>query len=320
MRSKIKKRYNIDQCALYKCASKKRLTRILRITDQELNNLNSLISYHSFDQVKKDGDRRSITAPNNDLKKIQKRILRLFVQILRPNWLVSGERGKSYIDNARSHLQSNYFLTIDIRKFYDNCSRNYVYNFFKHRMKMSSDVSALLTDIVTLERKIPTGCPTSQLIAYYAYEEMFQNIHDHVTKEHGCIFTLYVDDMTFSSNSPFNPGKLANDIDIILRRYGHKPKYSKVKYYSRKSNKLVTGVVVSKNNQLLVANNLRKKIYKGAMGQLEIMEKGMLPSGKELVSLKGRIQAGRNVNPRIFPELNRMVDSALLLTQNASNN
>lgn len=35
----------------------------------------------------------------------------------------------------------------------------------------------LCTDIVTYDGGIPTGCPTSQIIAYYAYENMFNEIY-----------------------------------------------------------------------------------------------------------------------------------------------
>ncbi|GJM72667.1 hypothetical protein HMSSN036_48830 [Paenibacillus macerans] len=118
--------------------------------------------------------------------------------IRRPDWLISGEKGKSYIDNGKVHQNSSVFLTIDIKKFYDNCKREYVFRFFKDKMCCAGDVAGVLAEIVTFNGGIPTGCPTSQLIAYYAYEEMFENINK-IASKHGCIFTLYVDDMTFSS-------------------------------------------------------------------------------------------------------------------------
>ena len=65
-------------------------------------------------------------------------------------------------------------------------------------MLNSPDVAKILTDIVTYEKCIPTGCPTSQLIAYYAYEDMFAGIKK-IADNHGCLFSLYVDAMTFSS-------------------------------------------------------------------------------------------------------------------------
>ncbi|SDF58124.1 hypothetical protein SAMN04488542_11323 [Fontibacillus panacisegetis] len=78
-----KKRYNINQCALYKCRNKRRLTEILRITNKELSRIHELIRYYSFNRDKKDGDKRLITAPNNALKRIQKRILNLFAFVER---------------------------------------------------------------------------------------------------------------------------------------------------------------------------------------------------------------------------------------------
>ena len=44
---------------------------------------------------------------------------------------------------------------------------------------------------------------------------------------------VYVDDMTFSAKEPFDINRMKNEVDCILRKYGHKPKYKKVKYYSK---------------------------------------------------------------------------------------
>lgn len=304
------KKYDITQCSLYKCESKKRLMKLLLLKEQEFKDYKNKIRYYSFKQTKKDGDKRGITAPAEDLKRIQKRILRLLTYINRPEWLISGEKGKSYIDNGRYHVESAYFLTMDIRKFYDNCKREYVFRFFHDDLKMSKDTASILTDLVTYEDKVPTGCPTSQLIAYYAYQEMFQSIHK-VAEMHGCKFSLYVDDMTFSSNKPFNPTRLKYDIDRILRKYGHKPKYSKVKYYSKDKFKLVTGVAISSDHKLLVSNSLRKKIYDGAMTQIKIDRELKITNPNELRILRGRLQVARTINSNIFPEVNRFVEQRL---------
>jgi len=312
MNRTMRKKYDITQCALYKCRNKKRLARLLRMNSAEFQQIEDIVKYYSFSKDKKDGEKRKITAPENDLKRIQRRILNLLANVSRPDWLISGERGKSYLDNGKVHQNSDYFLTVDVRKFYDNCRRGQVYKFFTDIMCTERDIACILTDITTFEGKVPTGCPSSQLIAYYAYQDMFMEINK-LANKHGCIFTLYVDDMTFSSNEPFNPKLLSNDIDIVLRRYGHRPKYSKVKYYSKDKFKIVTGIVVSKNHEILVANNLRKKIYDGAMvvkqsksnfNIIHIQEKE-----KKLRSLKGRLQAARSVNKRIFPEINRLVEN-----------
>lgn len=81
-------------------------------------------------------------------------------------------------------------------------------------------------------------------MAFYAYSDMFSEIAD-AAKQCSCKFTLYVDDMTFSSKEPFSPDRLRQMIDCILRKYGHKPKYSKVKYYGFSDYKPITGTIVT---------------------------------------------------------------------------
>lgn len=299
------KKYDINQCVLYKCSNKRRLESLLFLDKYELNKVSKLIDYYTFFKDKKDGDKREITAPRDYLKKIQKSVLVKLSNIRRPDWLISGEKGKSYIDNSRVHQYSSVFLTIDIKKFYDNCKREYVFRFFKDKMRCAGDVAGVLTEIVTFNGGIPTGCPTSQLIAYYAYEEMFENINK-IASKYGCIFTLYVDDMTFSSKGLINPDRLIKEIDIELRKYGHKPKYKKVKYYPKGSHKIVTGVAISKDKKLKVANSLSQKIYND-LKQLKSPKLDSEVRVKILNTLNGRLQAARSVDNNFYSEVYRLI-------------
>ena len=303
------KRYPLHQCALYKCSSPKRLEHYLKLESGELHSLENLIQYHEFPLPKKNSSEfRDITAPAKDLKKVQRRILRLLQRIERPQWLISGERGKSYVDNGRAHINSTYMLAADIKSFYDNCQRDYAYRFFTERLKTAPDVAKLLTDIITYEGGVPTGCPTSQIIAYYAYECMFSEIAQ-VAERYGCIFTLYVDDMTFSSQTPFDPKQLKREIEIVLLRYGHRLKASKVKYYGCDDAKPVTGTIITKDHRLAAPNQLQQRIVTEFQSLKEHANDQVLtPEEKsKYATLQGRIHAARNVEPGIFPEIHRKV-------------
>ena len=299
------KKYPLNQCALYKCNSKRRLEHLLTIVPGQLKLIYTEISYSHFEIDKKDSsENRQITAPKHILKRVQRRVLYLIQCIER---VIAGTKDKCYIDNGRFHLSSKYALTIDIKKFYDNCQREYVYRFFRDKMLNSPDIAEILTDIVTYEGGIPTGCPTSQLIAYFAYEDMFANIKK-IADKHGCIFSLYVDDMTFSSKKPFNKDLLKREIDIELRKYGHKPKDKKVKYYSKNDPKPITGTVVTKDNTLVVPNKLQEKVYKGFQDvkNLDINDNSE-EAIKKISTLQGRIQASRNIEENNkFPEIERI--------------
>lgn len=306
---KTKQKYPIDQCALYKCRSRKKLESLLAIERGDLRNIQSAIKYSSFEIDKKDStDKRTITAPMRTIKAVQARILSLIQRIERPEWLISGEKGKCYIDNGKAHVDSAYMLAMDIKKFYDNCKRDYVYRFFLNKMQAAPDVAKILTDIVTYKGGIPTGCPTSQLIAYYAYEDMFKQIQS-CAESYGCIFTLYVDDMTFSSKNPFPQEKLSQEIDVILRHYGHKPKYKKVAFYSKNKAKPITGTIVTSSHKLEIPNRLQEKIYSGfqeikKLSEAESEENEKIDCAAQ--ALLGQVQAAKSIDGQRFPEIERL--------------
>ena len=281
MRKETRK-YDITQCALYKAKGSKQLKKVLRITEEEYKDILSIVHYHSFQIDKKDStEKRNITAPDKRIKEIQTRILKLLQNVERPVWLISGEKGKCYIDNGKSHLNSNNFLTMDIKKFYDNCSREYVFLFFKKRMMMAGDLAGVCTDIVTYDGGIPTGCPTSQIIAYYAYESMYNEIF-RVAGKYGCEFTVYVDDMTFSSKEPF---------------------------YSKGKSVPITGTIVTGQHELKVPNRLQKRVYDDFQELKHLRGKKLSDVEiKKLNSLRGRIQASRNIEEGKFPEINRLTN------------
>ena len=316
------RKYDITQCALYKCRTKKRLEHLLCLEPGGLKIIDSIIGYHKFEIDKKhSNERREITAPDKILKAIQRRILYLLHRVIRPEWLISGEKQKCYIDNGKAHLDGKYVLTIDIKKYYDNCTREPVYQFFVQKLKTSPDVAKKLTDIITYNGGIPTGCPTSQIMAFYAYSDMFSEIAD-LAKQCGCKFTLYVDDMTFSSTKPFSPNQLRQMIDCVLRKYGHKPKYPKVKYYGPSDYKPITGTVVTPEQSLAVPNGLQNAIYNAfqTLKPLVGPETCSEEDAKQILSLKGQIQAARNIEEGKFPEIGRLTNQIKVPdVQSASN-
>lgn len=307
--SKLKKRYDINQCSLYKCKSKNKLIKLLNINDEIYKDIESIIKYNTFSIPKKNSvDERIITAPCKLLKNVQRRLLRLIQYIKRPDWLISGEKGKCYIDNARKHVNSNYFLTLDIKQFYDNCKREYVYNFFSNRLLMANDLAKICTDIVTYKGGIPTGCPTSQLIAFYAYEKMFSKIYD-ITRLNNCVYTLYVDDITISSISPVGWGKIIRDIDCILRSYGHSLKSRKIKYYKLGDSAHITGVNIN-NHTLKTPNKIQKSIYYEYIKLLKQSKTNKQSVDQQVIKhIKGELIVARNIEPGKFSEINSFIKS-----------
>lgn len=70
MKNKVPiKKYDITQCALYKCRTRKRLEYLLRLDPGGLKMIDGIIGYHKFEIDKKHSDeKREITARIRHLK------------------------------------------------------------------------------------------------------------------------------------------------------------------------------------------------------------------------------------------------------------
>lgn len=163
------------------------------------------INYTVSEIEKCSGGFRTIYNPCRELKQVQRRIKNLLSRISIPSWVFSGRKDVCHVDNGKYHEHSVYFIQSDLHAFYDTCTRERVYRLFKDRFKCSSDVSALLSDLTTLTLEdgstvIPTGSPCAQLVAFLAYQDMFNELHN-LARNQGYKFSLYVDDLTFSPKS-----------------------------------------------------------------------------------------------------------------------
>ena len=299
------KGYEINQSPLYKLSSKRKLATILQIEYASLLRAKDWINYTVGEIEKGSGGFRTIYDPCRELKRVQRRIKNLLSRISIPNWVFSGCKGVCHVDNGKYHEHSVYFIQSDLHAFYDSCSRERVFRLFKDRFKCSSDVSALLSDLTTLTLKdgstvIPTGSPCAQLVAFFAYQDMFNELHN-LARNYGCKFSLYVDDLTFSSKTPFsNPAVFKKKILQIVKRYGHSLSLSKTAYRGADETKVITGVAITKEGVSAIPNKLRYKIVQGTAQSC---------AGDTSVasSTLGRISSARMIEPSAFPEAERQV-------------
>lgn len=285
--------YSISQSALYACTSRKKLAKLLYYEPIKNFAIDDVIFYCSFyipKKNKKNGqlEQRKITKPKDELKQIQNRIYDLIKYIETPDYLHSGVKLRSYVTNANVHRFSNYMVTIDISNFYDNCKRNNVYNFWNNICKCAADISCILTDLVTYEGKIPTGCSTSQRIAFFSYKQMFDELND-LAQRYNCLFSVFVDDLTFSSQSSINMSRLVAEVKRILKKYGHSAKDRKIKFYGEHKTKFVTGVAITTNHELRASNKLQMQLKENLKKDIDFQ------SEHELRRIIGQINAIRRV-------------------------
>ena len=305
----MKSQIPLHQCQLYKCTSKRRLAECLKISTSDFKSIPEWTTYRTWSEEKPHGGTRTIYNPSKKLKSVQHRIKRLLERIEKPSWVYSGVKGKCHVDNALAHQGSSHFVLTDITSFYEHCTRESVYQFFLKTMQVTPDVAKILADITTcksLEGRsiIPVGSPCSQLLAYFAYREMFDELQA-CAETYGCGISLYVDDITVSSRNPIsNPKSMIKQFAKITSAYGHSLKWAKTRYYGADKYKVVTGVALDGRGNPFIPNTLGKNIKEGFKRMLDGDE-------SEYASTKGRIGAARQINANAFSEIERLMNQVI---------
>lgn len=267
---------DFKECPLYELSRKRDLNNILNIKSKNKNNYN--IQYKPY--IENKPKRRLIEAPKNELKTIQKRIKKKLDYLTFPDNVFSGIKGKSYIDNAYYHINSNYFIKMDLSKFFPNTNRDKIYKFYKEKLRMSNDIASILTDLSTVninnimnddvksfinEKEIkytnhlPSGSPVSSILSYLANMDMFNELNI-LAKKYNCIVSFYVDDIIFSSKYKISKSLISN-AEKIITKYGQIVNIDKTKSYSANDFKKITGCVI-KNHKLFIPNKTKYKISK----------------------------------------------------------
>ena len=294
------KSYPIEKSPLFRIRSKTKLAELLEISRRELTDLVKKDCYAVF--LNEVG--REIQQPIGRLRIVHEKIQKFLSRIESPTYLFSGKKKLSYLDNALKHINGKYVLVVDIKRFYPNCKEEFVFRFFRYRLEMSEDVAWLLTRLVCYNDFIPTGSPLSQSIAFWSCSKTFDSIYK-MAKQLKMDFSLYVDDMTFSSVSPI-PKDFHLSISYHLKRIGLRLKNSKIKYFSKNDFKLITGTAISPQGIPKISNKLQQKILKGLRKEKNIHN--IDPKKRKV--LLGQIVAARRIEPKFLNEVYTLLKTA----------
>lgn len=212
---------------------------------------------------------RTTKAADKRVKFIQRNILRDMKKMDLPRYINSlsfEKEGRSFFTNGKIHKRSDKFIIMDIEKFFDNCTYEYVFKMChtrgKYGLDVSQDVAYFISNFVTgysyskKERVLIQGFPTSPIIAFYAYIQMFEEIFEY-SKKNNVTFTCYVDDLAFSydSDNSLNEDLFEQEIINIVKRYKHNINTGKTK---KGSVATITGVYVKKNTAI-ASQRIHKK-------------------------------------------------------------
>lgn len=267
---------------------------------------------------------RLIEAPSYSLKLIQRIIKKELSKIEVPYNIFSGIKGKSYIDNAKIHKDNKYLFKIDLSAFFPCITRETVYNFFYNDLMMTPDIAKIFTNLTTVdltlckikdlesvEKFIQTkgiktsnhsisGSPSSQILSYLVNHNMFDEIQ-YFCDCNGITMSVYVDDMTFSSRNRISH-KHKEIIYNIISKYIYKLSRSKIKYYTGRCPKSVTGAIITPDGELRIPNHLSLKV----VNELSYYKRN-LDDTDSLKRLRGLVIASRQCEPKKFESISALI-------------
>jgi hypothetical protein len=226
------------------------LARRLGVGEAEL--LALVPRYRPFKVQKRSGGQRIIDEPEEDLKRVQRLILRRLLGRLRSHPAAHGfERGRSIVTAALPHARRAVVLRMDVRDFFLSTRSERVSAYFR-RIGWGVEAAGLLARLCTQRGGLPQGAPTSPRLSNLLNFRLDARLAA-LARAHGAAYTRYADDMTFSFGSDDHETLVAviRTTKKILRDEGyHLHTERKLRVLRPHTRQTVAGLVVNERVRL----------------------------------------------------------------------
>ncbi len=220
------------------------------------------VRYRTFTIPKRSGGARTIHAPDDALKALQRTILRRLLARLKCHPHATGfERGHSIVTNALPHVGQPVVLRLDLRDYFTRTTEKRVREYF-NRIGWNRDASRLFADLTTHKGGLPQGAPTSPRLSNLVNCRMDARLAG-LARTMNAAYSRYADDLTFSyderaADGASPPGSrqrttsaLIRNVKAIVGSYGYSL-HNKRKLSVRRAHQQqrVTGFVVNRRAAL----------------------------------------------------------------------
>jgi len=256
--------------------------------------------YKTFQIPKRSGGQRTIKAPVESLKLLQRRVSNLLqdcmdeinaARQLKDRTAHGFKRKRSIITNARQHRHRRWVFNLDLEEFFPSINFGRVRGFFlKNRdFELHPDVATVLAQIACHENSLPQGSPCSPVISNLVAHLLDMRLVK-LASEAGCTYSRYADDLTFSTNKQKFPPEIAvpsaaegvgshlwlpgEALRTLIESTGFRINTQKTHLMYRASRQNVTGLVVNQkiNVRWEYRHNVRAMVHSLVQtGQFELL-------------------------------------------------
>jgi RNA-directed DNA polymerase len=197
---------------------------------------------------------RNILSPVYHLKLKQRAINIPLRSIELPSSMYGGVTKRNNIQNAQMHVDSKFFLTIDLKNYFSNISNDRIYQtLISYGFNQRN--ARLITRLSTINNSLPQGAPTSTVIANLVFAATALEL-EKLCEKKKIIFTNFVDDLTFSSKRNFK--SMVPQILELLKRNGFIVNQSKIHY--KRGSCEITGLFI-KNRKMYPEKNMLQNLH-----------------------------------------------------------
>lgn len=261
--------------------NKKESTNYKLVSSQRLKHYYANINkkYVNFDIPKKTGGKRTITAPDKFLKKVQRRINLLLTLFFEPKPAAHGFLPhRSIVTNAKIHVGKKYVLNVDLKDFFPSIhfgrikavlqlpifglraehlasETNKIEFLFKFGLK--PEFAQIFANFCCFESKLPQGAPTSPIITNIVSQRLDYKLVK-LAKECHCYYTRYADDITYSCDKNRFKEDFLNKLDETIKSEGFMINEKKTRIQKRSVRQEVTGITV--NEKLNLSRSYVRKV------------------------------------------------------------
>lgn len=193
-------RYQMERSPFAQKPTQRDIADLVRETKDDLEKLATPRFKEQFivrRTIQSGSKERDLVYPEGRLRAVHERLKFHLNKIVQPSYLMSPRKNRAQRDNAAAHLDSQQYLTVDIKQFYPSTSRSMIRRSLIEQFGMAADVAGLIAHIATADDKACFGSPLTPVLASLVHRPMFDAISD-LCANHGLNHTIWVDDLTIS--------------------------------------------------------------------------------------------------------------------------
>lgn len=247
--------------------------------------------YHTFQIPKRKGGTRTICAPCDELKTLQRKLNAVLKGIYRPKGAAHGfVEGRSILTNAKPHVQKAWLLNVDLKDFFDSINFGRVRGIFlKPPYSLGAEAATVLAQIICFQGRLPQGAPTSPIITNMICGSLDGRLTG-LARRYKVVYSRYADDLTFSTTRSEFPKELAYTDEggkvvlgrallSVIEKSGFTVNEDKIYLNHKTTHQEVTGLTVNrrlnvrrsylKNTRAILHNCAHKGVYETARQYFE---------------------------------------------------